>query len=56
MRVILTDAAGRPIERPQRDNYDDPIAFMRALWAYNDRVADTANRAFAERFRREVSC
>ena len=52
--MILTDKHGRPIEPPTppgpRAGIEKTIAYIRALHAYNDRVADLANRAFAERF------
>lgn len=54
--MILTDANGRPIERPERPAEGAPmsevIVWMRAVYAYNDRVSDTANAAFADEFRR----
>lgn len=53
--TIFTDAGGRPIERPARPGpHASPaerLAYMRALAAYNDRIADTANQAFDRAFR-----
>ena len=46
--MILTDEKGRPIPRPAREDYPDDIAFMRAIFAYNDRVTNIANKAFLE--------
>jgi len=52
---ILTDAKGRPVERPERPARDaslaDRLAFIRAMNAYHDRVHDLANRAFAKAFK-----
>lgn len=44
--MILTDEQGRPIPKPAREDYPDTIAWMRAIWAYNDRVTAEANRGF----------
>lgn len=53
---ILTTADGRPIERPvspgPNSTSEQKAAYMRAVWAYNDRVADVANAAFTEGFRK----
>jgi hypothetical protein len=49
---ILTDASGRPIEKPRRVDYSSDVEFLHAFHAYKDRVANTANSAFAEGFRR----
>ena len=51
MEAILTDAQGRPMPRPERADYPDAISWMRAFWAWKDRVAEVANRGFAEGFR-----
>jgi hypothetical protein len=52
--AIVTDAHGKPVERPevpaQTATIEERIAYMRALAAYNDRVADLANAAFTRRF------
>ena len=48
---ILTDAAGRPIPRPERSDFGDAIAYLRAVWTYRDRVAAAANAAFDAAFR-----
>lgn len=50
--MILTDEQGRPLPRPERNDYPDAISWMRAFWAWKDRVADTANRAFDAAFRK----
>ena len=48
--VILTDGHGRPLDRPEPEQFDSTLAFIRALHAYNDRVTDLANSSFAEAF------
>lgn len=54
-KPILTYADGRPIERPTppgpNATSEERTAFIRALNAYHDAVADCANRAFADRLR-----
>lgn len=61
--MILTDAQGRPYERPTPPRpgapIEDVIAYLRASSAYNDRVAAAASSAFADGFRkalREPEC
>ena len=57
--MILTDAKGRPVPKPEPPAEDagveETIAYIRAVHAYNDRVSDIANRAFAEAFSKAVS-
>lgn len=54
--MILTDAKGRPIPRPEPPpvsaGVDERVAYVRAMAAYNDRVADIANLAFYTAFRK----
>jgi hypothetical protein len=54
--MILTDDRSRPIIPPQRDAFpaglEGSIAFVRAVHAYNDRVAAVANEAFAKAFQK----
>jgi len=59
MMTILTDAHGRPFEKPLPPKdcpYVGPvtievkIAYLRAMARYNDAVANCANQAFAEGF------
>ena len=45
---ILTDAQGRPLEKPRRSDFSSDIAFIQATHAFNDKVAGIANRAFDE--------
>jgi hypothetical protein len=56
--MILTDASGRPLEKPEPPSVDAPIdekiAYLRAHAAYNDAVSSAANRAFAKAFRKAV--
>lgn len=57
-RPILTDANGRPFERPEAPPEGAPIeetiAWIRAVHAYNDAVTDAGNRAFDEQFRKSL--
>ena len=52
--TILTDAHGRPFARPEIPERDAPIeeriAYIRAVHEYNDKVTDSANKAFARAF------
>lgn len=48
--MILTDAHGKPFAKPAREDYADVTSYLRACWAYNDAIANEANRAFAEGF------
>lgn len=56
--AILTDAHGRPFERPEPPAPDAPpqefTAWLRADAAYRDRVAACANRAFDRAFRKAI--
>jgi len=53
-RTILTDGTGRPFARPEKPAAGaaiaEKIAYLRAVHAYNDRVADCANAAFTKAF------
>ena len=40
--MILTDAKGKPIEKPKREDFKDSGDFLRAMNAYNDRVRSNA--------------
>lgn len=57
-RPILTDANGRPFERPEAPPKGAPIketiAWIRAVHAYNDTITDAGNRAFDEQFRKSL--
>lgn len=48
--IILTDANGRPIARPQREEFNSDIEYLRAFNAWKDKIAGVANRAFSEKF------
>lgn len=56
--TILTDERGVPFERPEVPAHDAPIeeriAYIRAVHAYNDKVTDCANKAFARTFSKSV--
>ena len=53
--MILTDAAGRPFERPCREDFASASDFAVAWYAYKDRVTSCANGAFEEAFRKELA-
>lgn len=40
--MILTDAKGKPIEKPKREDFKDSGEFLRAMNAYNDRLRSNA--------------
>lgn len=50
--AILTDAQGRPFERPESPGanatLEQRLAYLRAVWAFNDAVSDCANTAFSK--------
>lgn len=49
--MILTDANGRPFDKPDQNDYESHKDYLQALWSYKDQVADCANRAFDRAFR-----
>lgn len=57
--TIYTDANGRPIPRPSREDFEPgiegTIAHMRAVNVYHDKITDMANAAFTTQFSRSVS-
>lgn len=55
--VLTTDGTVlKPPEPPPPDaSIEERIDHMRAVWAYNDRVAEVANRAFGRAFRRAIN-
>lgn len=56
--MILTDANGRPLIRPEAPSPDAPpqafTAWLRADNAYRDAVAALANRAFTKQLTRSL--
>ena len=56
--VIHTDGQGRPFERPEKPGPDatieERIAYMDALYRYNDAIADCRAKAFDKAFRRAL--
>lgn len=50
--VILTDAQGRPIPRPERQDFpsgvEGTVAYMRAMHDWSDSVHEIANQAFVQ--------
>lgn len=57
-RHVLTTDDGTVLERPEAPASDAPIdekiAYQRAVAEFNDRVAETANRAFERAFLRVI--
>jgi hypothetical protein len=53
--MILTDAKGRPIPKPEREDFSaglpGDLAFLDARHAWRDEVALVANGAFDDAFR-----
>ena len=52
--MLYTRADGTPFEKPERDDYTDPVEYMRAMWAYRDAIADYANKTFDAAFRKAL--
>lgn len=52
--VILTDAKGRPFEKPVPSDFPDTTSFLRAYSAYKDAISECANRAFDAELRKRV--
>lgn len=54
--IIVTDAQGRPFACPeapaQTATIEDKIAYLRAVAARNDAIADYANVAFSSAFKK----
>jgi hypothetical protein len=50
-RAIITDAGGRPIDKPRRADYSSDTAYIRAFHVYKDKIARVANEAFDAGFR-----
>lgn len=48
--VILTDAAGKPIPQPRREDFASAVQFVRAFHDYKNAVANAANDAFDREF------
>jgi hypothetical protein len=49
-QTILTDAEGRPLDKPRRADFTSDIAFIHAVHAFNDEVTGIGNKAFDEGF------
>lgn len=52
--TILTDAQGKPIPRPRREDFQSDVEYIRAFHAFKDRIAKEANEAFAKQFRKSM--
>ncbi len=56
--AIYVDDQGRPIPRPERDEFspdiEGTIAFMRAGWAWEDKIRNMSSQAFDQAFRRAL--
>lgn len=54
--MIVTDAKGRPFPEPEPPRPDatieEKVDYMRRVWARNDAIADCANAAFDDEFRK----
>ncbi len=55
---IVTGARGRPFERPEPPvkgaPIEDTIAWLQRYHAWQDAIADCANKAFADEFREVI--
>lgn len=57
--MILTNEKGRPFVKPEppvNATTEEFIAWLRAMAAYHDAIADCANRAFDDAFRKALRC
>ncbi len=54
VRLILTDGEGKPFPCPVREDYASIYEYVRAVHAFNDRVADCANQSFIQEFRKQL--
>ncbi len=52
--IITID--GVPCPKPVPTDYSNTIEYLRAVWAWRDKVTDAANRAFTEQFRKSLKC
>ena len=52
--TILTDESGRPIPRPKREDFKSFADYVLASHEFNTKVANVANAAFADQFRRSL--
>ncbi len=52
--MIYTDAKGRPIEEPQRGDFDSVHTYLRAWWAWKNKLSDLSNDVFDRQFRKNV--
>lgn len=52
--TIITDARGRPIDKPVRSDFASDVEFIRAFHAWRDKVTATANAAFDDAFRKAM--
>lgn len=50
-KAIFTDANGRPIPRPEREEFTSVVEFLRAVHEYNETIRSQASKAFDEAFR-----
>lgn len=51
---ILTDERGVPIPRPERDDFESEADYLRAHHEFRTKVANVANAAFDDQFRRAL--
>ncbi len=49
--MIITDAKGRPFQKPSREDYASVTEYLRACWAYRDAITTCANSSFDKAFR-----
>lgn len=52
--VIITDARGRPIDKPVRADFASDVEFIRAFHAWRDKITKSANEAFDDAFRKAM--
>ncbi len=56
--MIITDAKGRPFEKPEPPSegapIEDTIVWLRRYHAWQDAIADCVNKAFVDGFREAI--
>lgn len=52
--MILTDANGHPIPKPEASDFPDVVSYLRAYHDWKQRVTNLANQSFDHSFRQAM--
>lgn len=52
--MIFTDEKGVPIPKPERDEYESDVEYVRAFHEWKQRIANMSSEAFDEAFRKAM--